>query len=144
MTYVLKKKSESTLMSLMGDALGEEFMAQYWTTVGNTIYTPTMYDHDVDYGQPSFVSRHSVRIAHEEVHVKQWASLGKLQMGIMLAFPQGRWRLEREAYLVDLRADPSRIDEICLMLEKTYHAISQDKSKPWFVAQLAKEGIKVS
>lgn len=74
-------------------------------TIGDTVYSP-----DGHTPSPS-------TIAHETVHVEQWARMGLwfpivyFLGGLPVFLAYGRWRLEREAYLVQIKHHGMTIDE---------------------------------
>lgn len=108
------------------------FMRDFWTTIGNTIYVPTRHDHDAGWGTNVWRMRHSPTITHELVHVAQfkkwtlplmalgyigptpfllpfvWTHWSILVLALVLAplscgLAYFRWRIERAAYLVNVR-----------------------------------------
>jgi len=89
------------------------FVSHYWTTLGRTIWYPTTVDDPY---------RYVTLIRHECVHVSQWRKWNVLfwLTYLMLPLPIGlawfRWRWEREAMLVNIRAayDPAREIERCV------------------------------
>jgi len=114
----------------------DSFMRSFWTTVGQTIYVPAQHDKDEDWGTPAWRIRHASVISHELVHVDQfrrwsvplmalgyigpapfllpfcWLHWGVLvSMIALLPLSCGlayfRWRIERRAYLRNLRAGVS-------------------------------------
>ncbi|MFK7740400.1 MAG: hypothetical protein AB8H80_08750 [Planctomycetota bacterium] len=82
------------------------FQSHFWTTLGRTIYYPTLVDDPW---------RHPRVLRHELVHVRQWQRWGLLFWisYLLLPLPVGlawcRWRWEREAYLEDL-AQAANVD----------------------------------
>jgi hypothetical protein len=74
----------------------------YWTTIGNTIYYP-------DYIKDPFDPIHEDTRAHEQVHIKQQSKMPLvlwLALYCLFPLPVGfawfRWKMEREAYLVNI------------------------------------------
>jgi hypothetical protein len=70
----LKKKSDSWHQKVAGkltSPFNKRYMESYWTTLGSTIYVPTRYDNDKDWGSQDWINRHEPVIAHELVHVDQ-------------------------------------------------------------------------
>ena len=167
----LRAKSRSRLMRAIGWVLrpfNPAFMARYWTTVGSTIYVPTQYDDDKDWGGAAFRTRHRGTIEHEQVHVEQFkrwgvglmavgylgpspfllvgslayfgaVALGWSQPGwpsawwgvagaaVLLPLSIGlayfRWRIERVAYMIQVRAAwqrPKAIEHIVGVLWTGY------------------------
>jgi hypothetical protein len=124
--------------------INPRFMLDFWTTVGRTVYVPTKYDKDFDWGTEPWRRRHHLVIDHEQVHIDQLDRHGWLAHGLLYIGPSpyllgfglglapllgpmalfwmtcaaailapltaglawGRWSLEREAYLVEVRALP--------------------------------------
>lgn len=69
----LVKKSESALMKFVSSFLPTPgFMFRYWTTIGDTVYVPTIYDDDPDWGESSWRQKHARILEHERIHVAQW------------------------------------------------------------------------
>ena len=97
------RKGDSRLMWLIGKLLFfvPHFSTRFWTTIGRTIYYP-------DYVEDPLAQETVVR--HELIHVAQFERWGAFFMLAYLLFPLPvglawfRWRWEREAYLVNLRA----------------------------------------
>ena len=125
-------------MRLLGLFLPSRFMSDYWTTIGHTIYVPTRFDNS-----PAWISgewaEQEVVIDHEYVHVEQVERWGlPIQILMVLCFPLpiffawGRWRIEREAYLVNIKAGWD-IDYIVDMLWGDYLMPWPTKwMKAWF------------
>lgn len=171
-----QKKSDNGLMKLLAKFAGDHFMTSMWTTVGSTIYVPTQYDNDPDWGSEAWCIRHGTTLQHEATHVNQgrtlswpvffliyfgpapisillWLinvkfvllTLGLLPLSLGLAY--GRWRLEREAYLVDIR-DGVDIDFI---VDSLWHRYMFTWPKSWMakwfhsqVFQLSSIGLEES
>ena len=93
-----KKKVDSAVWRFIG-WLAPSLLTDYYTTIGKTIWMPK--------GQNVVPPR---VLAHEMVHVKQWEKWGPLFLiaYLFLPVPFGfaycRWRFEREAYLLDIKA----------------------------------------
>lgn len=97
-------KAESFIMKAFGVVLSllgnKKFMRDYWTTLGKTIYYPT---HTIN----PYLSREIIE--HELIHVKQYKKYGPLMwiaylfLPVPIFFAWFRWRLEREAYLVNIK-----------------------------------------
>lgn len=183
------RKTDSFWMRLLGwfaetFRIAPEFMRRFWTTIGDTIYAPTAYDTDPDWGTSTWLDRHKTLIAHEGTHVAQEYRYGKVIVSLMVIGPApflaafglafhlygcecivptiffvvaalalplsiglawGRWRLEREAYLVNVRDAGLRerlatIDFVSKTLWRNYLlAWPPSWSTKWFIAELAKE-----
>jgi hypothetical protein len=81
------RKTDSTLMRVISWVLPRQFMLHYWTTIGSTIYVPTKYDEDKDWGSLAWRARHIEVIRHEHVHVEQFATLGLAVMALLYIGP---------------------------------------------------------
>lgn len=97
-------------MRLLG-LFSKKFMERFWTTSGHTIFVPSRYDNDPDWGYADWQERHSTLIDHELTHIQQYERLGAILYTFLYLFPPclfawGRWRLEREAYLVNIQRAP--------------------------------------
>ena len=125
-SFVVKSKADSRLMRAIGWLLGifgnKRFMTNFWTTLGtSTIWAPT----SVTIG-PDTLRDHSVAIRHELVHIQQarrWPVIWQLAY-LLLPLPFGlawfRWRWEREAYLVNLKAGVMSIEDVVNTLWNNY------------------------
>lgn len=73
---VLVKKSQSLFMKICAFVLGilgnKRFLQDYWTTIHHTLYVPTKYNNDLDWGTPEFRRRHDWLMAHEGTHAAQF------------------------------------------------------------------------
>ena len=92
---MIRPHSDSWLLRIASYALPA--LSTATVTLGKHIYTPT--------GAPPS----EATFAHEMVHVGQWKRYGHVLFALMYAcwplpigFAWGRWRLEREAYLVEI------------------------------------------
>lgn len=109
----LKSKGDSFLMNVLSFALPWRawFMGRAWTTLGRTIYAPTT----VDLSQG--LKAYEAIVRHELVHVEQWKRwwllmwVGYLLPLLPLPIAYFRWRIERRAYLVNIRAGRS-VDDV--------------------------------
>lgn len=97
-----------------------------WITIGRTIHHPDRAD----------PTRETEIVAHELVHVRQWRRWG-FWFGVaylLLPLPIGlawcRWRAEREAYLVQLRARPCE-KEVERLVAVLWSAYAWPWPKPW-------------
>ncbi len=116
----VRHKSESRLMCLLGFFLGARFMSHSWTTIsGRTIWAP-------DRTRLDMLSVYAVIVRHELVHVKQARRLPLLWqlsyalLPVPFLFAWFRWRWEREAYLVNLRAHTTTIETVVNTLWSVY------------------------
>lgn len=95
-----------------------DFMTDWWTTIGTTIYYPTsVMDLDAD-------SLAGVR-AHEMVHVEQWRAHPVCMVFLYLFLPlpvlfSGRWFIERPAYLLDILTGRYSVDRAVETLWSNY------------------------
>lgn len=128
----LRPKTGSRLMRLCGALLrllgNPRFMSEYFTTIGRTIYFPTAVADPFE---------HSAVLTHELVHVRQWARWGPIFSVSYLVFPLpvllawGRWRWEREAYLVQLRAAEDSEEAIAWAVERLWTDYAWPWPRPW-------------
>lgn len=84
------KKTDSRLMRAVGWVLKPftpTFMGSFWTTIGSTVYVPSRYDDDEDWGTEVWRGRHAALLAHEAVHVAQFERYGLLLMAVMYLGP---------------------------------------------------------
>jgi len=123
-------KKSSGLMKFIAFFI-PNFMSEFWTTIGHSIYYPTSVI------QP-FDDAYRGVLEHELVHIKQLDDMGGvnlpdwLWMLCYLVFPVPtrfawfRWRAEREAYMTELRKTPysSRVEMVVNALWEGYW-------KPW-------------
>lgn len=89
-TFKLVRKTDSRFMRAIGfllNPINKRFMTSYWTTIGRTIYVPSRYDGDLDWGMQAFIDRHAVILAHEVVHVHQGDVLGVVLMSLLYLGP---------------------------------------------------------
>ena len=80
------KKSDSKLMRILGWFIGlfmPSFMAQSWTTIGNTIYVPTKHDNDEYWGNLAWVDANEQEILREAVHVHQYKRMGMISFCLL-------------------------------------------------------------
>ena len=82
-----RRKSDSFLMGVLGRIFGDHFLTSYWTTIGSTIYPPTIYDKDEDWGTVAWEMRHLSVVRHELVHVRQFQRLGFFLMLLLYVGP---------------------------------------------------------
>lgn len=134
----IRSKAESKLMRFIAFFLGKEFMTSFWTTVSAyTIWAPVTVD------LTKLEPRHFVTIEHELIHTQQafdWPFLWQLAY-LLLPLPFGfayvRWRSERVAYLMNLRAGTLTIDDVCDLLWRKYFWTWPRKwMRRWFEKQL--------
>lgn len=98
-------KNDSWFMKLIAILLWpigmkQKFMTNFWTTIGRTIYYV---------GDESPLDPINIRIVHHElIHIQQWDKywlwqpISYLLFPVPFVFAWGRWRWEREAYLVSI------------------------------------------
>lgn len=124
----LVPKSNSRLMAVLAVLLRaagtRDFQARYWTTLGRTIYYPTSVRDP---------RAHPAILAHELVHVQQWARFGVLLWlsYLLLPLPFGlawfRFRWEREAYLIQIAHAEDREREITRVVDTLWYGYG----RPW-------------
>jgi hypothetical protein len=112
------KKADSRFMSFLGwllKPIAPHFMTHFWTTIGHTIYVPDRCL--ADWNTEVWFERHATIIEHEETHVVQCERWGMVLLTFLyLFFPLpfffawGRWRIEREAYMENIRAAETKFD----------------------------------
>jgi hypothetical protein len=116
----LVKKSESWLMRVAGFLVrpfNKRFMTHYWTTIGRTIYYPDHVDDPCS---------HVAVMDHELVHIDQWLKWWILHPISYAVFPLpivlcwGRWRWEREAYLVSIKTYGYSVERVVEVLWSEY------------------------
>ena len=86
----LRKKSESALMRIIAFLLkpfNKTYMSSFWTTIGRTVYVPTRYDSDVDWGEDRWLLRHMLILRHEQVHIGQRDKFGFLLFAMIYLGP---------------------------------------------------------
>lgn len=120
----VRLKAESRLMRVLGWLLRligvRDFMMRFWTTIGpRTIWAPAGVS-------LAHLEAYALTIRHELVHARQarrWPVVFQVSY-LLLPLPFGlawfRWRWEREAYLVQLRAGAMTVDEVVDTLWRNY------------------------
>lgn len=132
------RKDSSLLMRAIGWVLPS--FSLFWTT-----YRLPFCIARICY--PKFVNdprEHKDTIAHEMVHVRQFqGALGPLKMLLLATvFPlpvlfSGRWLIEREAYLNDIRAGRHTIDAAVDVLWRAYgYPWPKSLMRSWFKKKL--------
>lgn len=79
--YKLRKKTDSWFQRLLGVVVwpfNRRFVKDYWTTIHDTIYVPSVYDDDSNWGTPTWRAKHFSILEHESIHVRQWEEEGWL------------------------------------------------------------------
>jgi len=127
-----KRKDNSPLMRLIAFVLRPivpRFQERFWTTIGRTIYYPTgVYD--------PLSPVHTRARNHELMHVEQFrtAGCGVPWIGVLVLAPlylllplpvlfSGRWFMEREPWLMDIRAGVS--------VERAVQVLWSSYAFPW-------------
>ena len=107
----------------------------YWTTIGDTMYYP-------DDIEDPFLYKDI--IMHEEIHVEQYQKYGIFLFLFLYAlvplpvfFAYFRWKLEREAYMVDLESGAT-IEEVVNALVAYGRPWPKSWMRKWFEKELAK------
>lgn len=134
----VKDKRGSLLMRFLALFLGSRFMTSAWTTMGRrTIWAPTGADLTIN----GLLRRETI-IRHELIHIAQarrwpvWFQLSYLLLPLPVGFAYFRWRFEREAYLVNLRAGQTSIDAV---VDSLWGFYAWTWPKPWMRRWFAKE-----
>lgn len=102
----------------------KRFVTGYWTTLFRTIYYPTRVVDPYVY---------HVTLKHECVHIAQWDkwnilfSISYLLLPMPFFLAWFRWRWEREAYLVNIRAAVDRE----LAIERIVDSLWTGYGWPW-------------
>jgi hypothetical protein len=102
--FTLAKKSDSWWLSLFGKVIGQQFMSNYVTTIGNTVYVPSLWN---GWGPATKCAL----LRHERVHMRQARKLSFPVFAflyMMVFLPLGlayfRAMFEEEAYAESLAA----------------------------------------
>jgi hypothetical protein len=132
----LKPKKDSFWMRLVGKIV-PRFM-NYWTTVGKTIYYPSHLIRN-----PLKIVCHQT-LLHELVHVKQYEKYGAVGflflyclIPLPVLFAYFRWKLEREAYLLDIKAGMT-VEHAVNELAAYLYPWPKCWMRKWFNEELAK------
>ncbi len=128
----VRPKAGSRLMRTCGVLLrlvgNPRFQTEYFTTIGRTIYYPTTVQDPLAYADV---------MEHELVHVQQWRRYGPLFSVSYLLLPVPvllawcRWRWEREAYLIQLRAANDAEATIAWAVDRIWRDYAFPWPKPW-------------
>ena len=124
----------AVLLALIGN---DRFLRSFWCTIGRKIYYPQCVTDPW---------KHVTIIEHELVHVQQWIKW-RLLFAIsylLLPLPFGlawcRWRFEREAYLINIRASSNPHAEVAWVVESLWSKYGWTWPKPlmrkWFMKQI--------
>jgi len=138
----LVKKTDSRLMRAINfllRPLTPAFMSYFWTTIGDTIYVPSIYDNDANWGSESWRARHAAVLAHEHVHVEQFKNLSFLVVALLylgptplpIFFSYGRWCIEREAYILEVRASKNPTATINRIVDTLWNNYGWCWPKAW-------------
>lgn len=131
----LRTKKDSYFMRFIGwllafTRINKRFMEDYITFMGSTIYFPVGYTPDPL--NDNFLRNNATTFAHEFVHLRQKKKYKLLWYLSYLFFPLpfflcwGRWRWEREAYLVNIKAGAPVFTVV-----NSLHAYGRPWPKPW-------------
>ncbi len=128
-------------MQVVALLLGDSFITDFWTTYRLPFqrYVTITYPPSVEHPQ-----QHIGVVAHEMIHVRQFARFGAPLVIILLAgvlpLPllfSGRWFIERSAYLEDIRARRMTIEHAVDVLWRRYgFAWPKALMRRWFRARL--------
>ena len=111
-------KTDSWLMRLIGWVVGQWFMDSFATTLRFPFCRPTIY-YPIGFPGPRFIPLWLLE--HELHHVKQFAPwYGPFLMALLFCYPYGRWRIERRAWLVDLRTERIKPMAAATLLRRLY------------------------
>ena len=118
----IRPKSASRLMRIIAwfcsirwfwwRAINPHFMDKYTTTIARTIYYRAAWE-PFKLDDDATLKHHATTMEHEFVHVRQYEKWRWLFLISYVLFPLPiglawfRWRFEREAYLVNMRAGRS-------------------------------------
>lgn len=87
-TVELTKKSASRLMRALDwlmrlvPGTPNDFLSNWWTTLGGVVYVPDAYDDDPDWGTEPWRARHRRVLTHEAVHAAQFERWGWFGMAL--------------------------------------------------------------
>ena len=96
-------RDDSRLMRFVGWLVGDWFMDSFVTTLRFPFCRPIIY-YPSGYPGPRFIPMWLLE--HELHHVWQFAPwYGPWLMALLFCYPGGRWRIERRAWLVDIRRE---------------------------------------
>ena len=94
---------------------------EFWITIGDTTYCPN------GLAVPSSVVQYDHLIVHERVHIKSWHQYGIVGFPILyllvpcpVIFAYFRWKIEREAYLVNIVRGDTTIERAVNKLWSKY------------------------
>lgn len=131
----VRHKQSSRLMRLLGWVLGYWWWTRAWVTIGpRTIWAPAHVALDR-------LDVYEATIRHELVHIQQarryplvW-QVSYLLLPVPVVLAWCRWRWEREAYLVQLRAGAMTVEEVVSVLWRRY---AWPWPRPWMRRWLAR------
>ena len=162
----IRRKSGSLIMRILALFMGKWFLVGAWTTIGRrrtwgpddmppgvdgawVIEDPDSPDRvriltdGLSADDQTWILRNRYVVLHEICHTRQirrWLALFHLTylwfpLPVLLAW--GRWRWEREAYLVNLRAGERTVDDVVDSLWRVY-ALTWPRAwmRKWFLRQL--------
>lgn len=136
----IRYKSKSRLCRFIAFFLGAKFLTSFVTTLSpHTIWVPDSWDLED-------LEPHRMVLKHELVYIfqaRRWLllwQLGYLFFPVPVFFAYARWRWERAAYMVNLRAGSSSIEEVVQTLHKNYfRPWPRVWMAHWFMRELLKE-----
>jgi len=147
----LVSKRDSWLMRLIAriPRFGPRFTIRFWTTLRFPFMEPRIY-FPTSVSNPA-ASRYDVIMAHELVHVRQFAPwYGPLRLLLLYfffplpVFFSGRWIIERDAYLVDILQGRLTVDTVVNVLHESYlRPWPKARMRGWFTARAAQRGIAI-
>jgi hypothetical protein len=92
--------------------------------------------------EPLVIADNSKILTHELVHVAQFRPVHGLWLQLSCLFAEGRWRVEREAYLVDIRLGAETTSTAVYRLLRHYQIHELDGQpaervmRSWFVSRI--------
>lgn len=117
---VVRLKRDSHIMRFISFFLGASFLTSFWTTISpRKIWAPTGTN-------LRRLDDYATIIRHELCHARVWKRYPLIAQFayVFLPLPIGlawfRWRFERAAYLIDIRAGRMTVDEVVQTLWQNY------------------------
>lgn len=146
----LVSKGDSRLMKALAfifRLVGVDFI-NVWTTVGRKVYVPAKFGNKFTLG---FFDKHATTLSHELVHVEQMRkysttlfALLYLFLPLPIFFSYFRWKFEREAYMVNVRAGVPLTAVLAALHSPLYlWPWPKPLMRRWFRKKLEEEGISL-
>jgi hypothetical protein len=123
----VRPQRSSWLLRLAG-ATVTPLVREAWVTIGETIYHPESVAEPLTHRQV---------LAHEWVHVLQWQALG-WRFAMKYATAKGRWEIEREAFLHEVRYYGRSIESVVDALSSDLYRLGMSRNaiRSWFAEQV--------